>query len=97
MKFTPTTSTSASSSTSTSDPLDALGSAFSGILNNITSGIDGAINGAESDVFGAIADTLGVSEIYTFHLQNICQGKLADNAAGYTISNCSSYGDRTAG
>ncbi|KAM3066669.1 hypothetical protein ACMFMG_002381 [Clarireedia jacksonii] len=95
VKFTPTTSTSPSSSASTSDPLGALGSAFSGILNNITSGIDGAINGAESGVFDTIANALGVSEIYTFHLQNICQGKLADNAAGYTIANCSSYSDKT--
>lgn len=86
------------SSISSSDPLGAIGSFFSGLIQNATAGIDGGLNDAEAQLVGAVLSELGIKEYYSLHLLQICSGDLTtSNPKNVKIDKCSSYTDRGSG
>ncbi|KUJ10390.1 uncharacterized protein LY89DRAFT_787429 [Mollisia scopiformis] len=85
----PTTTTSSGSTpTATS-----IGSFFSSIAHNISSTIEGDLDGIIGDVADKLAKELGIKQWYSLHLMDMCEGTYAPNAtekgASLNVSTCS--------
>jgi len=77
--------------TSNPDPSSThsgIGSIFSTIAKNITD----EINGIGNDIADKLAAELGISQWYSLHLMDACEGSFTPNAttpgAGYNVTNC---------
>jgi len=81
------TSNPASSPTATS-----LGSFFSSVEHNITSTIEGDLNGIDDDIADKLAAELGIKQWYSWHLMDLCEGTYSPNAtakhAKLNVSSC---------
>lgn len=71
------TSSSSSSATSTSS---SLGSFISSLAKNVTDYIEGELSDIEGDIADKLAEELGISQWYSLHLMDLCQGSYAPNA-----------------
>jgi hypothetical protein len=83
------TPTSGSSPTQTAS---GLGGLFSSVWKNITDTIDGGLDDLRGDIADKLAAELGISQWYSVHLLDTCQGSYSPNAtapgAGYNVTNC---------
>ncbi|PMD20083.1 hypothetical protein NA56DRAFT_704886 [Hyaloscypha hepaticicola] len=71
----------------------SIGSFFSSIAHNVSSTIEGDINGIIGDVADKLAKELGIKQWYSLHLMDLCEGTFTPNAtekgASLNVSTCS--------
>jgi len=83
----------ATTSTSPTPTTTSIGSFFSSIAHNISSTIEGDLNGVIGDVADKLAKELGIKQWYSLHLMDLCEGTYAPNAtekgASLNVSTCS--------
>lgn len=88
IKFSPATSTGTSASTNPAQQgITSIGDFFGDILNNITAGIDGSINNAEAQLVNQLTDSLGIQDLYSFYLTQMCMGTSENGAS----AGCTTY------
>lgn len=84
------TATTSSGSTPTAT---SIGSFFSDLAHNVTSTIEGDLDGIIGDVADKLAKELGIKQWYSLHLMDMCEGSYAPNAtskgAKLNVSSCS--------
>ncbi|RDW65200.1 hypothetical protein BP5796_09892 [Coleophoma crateriformis] len=81
-------------------PFEAIGNFFNGVVQNLTSAVDGALTDAENALVAEVAKELGIAQYYTMHMTTLCQGNLSsptDPNAQFTSTSCESYSNVTAG
>ena len=68
--------------------LDGLGDKADDLKDDVTDKVNDALN----DAADKLADELGISQWYSFHVMNVCQGDFASNVtvsgAWYNTTNC---------
>lgn len=83
------TPTSPTPPTSTSSGFGSIYSSLTGEIDNITSSIEGELNGIGNDLADGLAKELGIKEWYSLHVMNMCEGNYSPNAtvkhAGYNV------------
>lgn len=88
---TPTSGGNKPTSTSSSG---GIGGFFSSVVATIASEIGDEINGIGNQVADKLSKELGISQFYSLHLMDACEGNFAPNAtapgAGYNVTNCTS-------
>ncbi|RDW58121.1 hypothetical protein BP6252_13532 [Coleophoma cylindrospora] len=90
---TPTSSSSSSASSTSS----SLGSFISSLAQNITNSIEGELASIEGDIADKLAQTLGISQWYSLHFMDMCQGSYAPNAtAKHVHKNTTECSNQTA-
>jgi len=114
IEFTPTTAVAASTTSSGSsslgkrdDPLSALESWLSGLINNATSTVDGSLNDVEAILIKGVLDEVGLQDYYAMHLLDVCSGPLSSTTnpisgtmgtdGKFTATECVTYDDSTGG
>jgi len=69
-----------------------IGAIFSNVWRNITDTIDDGLNDIGNDIADKLAHALGVSQWYSMHLMDMCEGNFAPNAstpgAWLNVTNC---------
>ncbi|RDW59457.1 hypothetical protein BP6252_12544 [Coleophoma cylindrospora] len=81
-------------------PFEAIGNFFNGVVQNLTSAVDGALTDAENALVAEVAKELGIAQYYTMHMTTLCQGNLSsptDPNAQFKSTSCESYSNVTAG
>lgn len=69
-----------------------IGSFFSSIVATVASEITDGLNDIGNDVADKLSKELGISQFYSLHLTDACEGNFSPNAttpgAGYNVTNC---------
>jgi hypothetical protein len=85
----PTPTTGSSQPTSTDG---GIGGFFSSVVATIESQIEGALEGIENDITNELSAKLGISQWYSIHIMDACEGNFAPNAtspgAWFNTTNC---------
>jgi hypothetical protein len=83
---------SASSSNDTSDGDDSIFDKFKHKVHDIGSDVKGKIGDITGDIIEDIAGELGISDWYSIHIMNACQGEFGANATTthfmLNVTNC---------
>lgn len=82
--------TTASEPTSTDS--GGLGGFIDGIMETVTSSIGDELNDIANDIADKLSAELGISQWYSLHIMDACEGEYRPNAtspnAGYNVTNC---------
>ncbi|KAJ0104269.1 hypothetical protein J7T55_009433 [Diaporthe amygdali] len=94
------------SSSSSNDPLGGLGGiindipGLSGILDNLTNGVDQGLNDLSGTILGNLTEALGIKDTYRLYTTKMCQGSFRnedDPNSAVEVDSCFTYRDQGQG
>jgi len=71
-----------------------------GVIGNFSTGIAAVLSKAEGTAAQGIAEALGIQQLYSLHLRQVCSGTLSspsDPHATFNITGCFTYSEAAAG
>jgi len=78
----------------------SIGNLLQGVIGNLSTGIAAGLSKAEGSAAQGIAEALGIQQLYSLHLRQVCSGTLSstsDPHATFNITGCFTYSEAAAG